>query len=329
VSVDDSSGNTHPWTQLFSALTPPAQPLPSTCEKNPDLYGFSEGTAQVLRTLSPRGSETVQTIRLPVIQEVEPTHQPVCIDNTILNEVFHGCQQISIADAGIGVFGKGETAENVRITHINGIMNNLCHCISSASLISQLHGCVNVHYVHRPTIGLFQDLWDTLLSEFGLISEQARYLACVWKQMIAEMNQDPSKCKIYHFAHSSGGVETRNAAQLITAEERAILNVSVFGSPIILDKNGFGSVHNFVSLRDGVGLFGILTNPLALPNVSFVGSLSGIPFIDHLFAGETYTQVISQLGSQFVWQFGSLVDNISSLWEITSAAQLQVFNERD
>lgn len=213
-----------------------------------------------------------------------------------------------------GVLGAGEISDTVRITMINGILNIHENIFTRAEMISELHGDVNVHYIFRPTEGLGWDLLKSLATKLGYVSPQAIKLAETWKEMIEEMGGIESPGVIYHYAHSIGGADTLVAKSLLTSEEQKKIYVRTFGSPTMLPDEDFSSVINYVSLRDGVcyldpvgyfkGLFGIQDN------VIFVGTIWGIPIIDHAFCSDTYRSVIAILGQQFIEKYRAGIPNL-------------------
>lgn len=209
--------------------------------------------------------------------------------------------------AEIGFYGDGEINDLVRVTLINGILNEKNDFVQSLDLVSHSHGNTNVHYVFRPTEGVVWDLFKSMLVKCGFISRQARQLAEAWKLLIQEMGGVAGGGTIIHYAHSIGGADTSVARHLLSIEEQQMIQVVTFGSPILIPNKGFQSVVNVVSVRDGIPLLDPLGSLSGLlqpdANVNYVGSHFGIPFIDHLFSAETYRSVIEMLGQKFVERY--------------------------
>lgn len=204
----------------------------------------------------------------------------------------------------VGVYGEGEIDDKVRVTFVNGMLNIKNDFMESVKILSSTHGNVNIHYIFRPTGGWASDVMDSMLVKCGCVSEQAWLLAETWKQLIEEMGGVDGGGKILHYAHSIGSGDTLLARDLLTPEEQKMIMVMTFGSPIMIPNGGFGSVTNYVSVRDAIPLLDPSAHIDALNDhyftINYVGSYLGIPFIDHLFNGSAYRAVIESLGQQFV-----------------------------
>lgn len=203
-----------------------------------------------------------------------------------------------------GVYGSGEISDKVRITMINGILNIHDHFLGAAAMISDTHGKNNVHYVFRPTEGWAWDLLKSFATKLGYIPPQSRQLAETWKAMIEEMGGIEGGGVIYHYAHSIGGTDTLAAKRLLSPEEQKMICVITFGSATMVEDKDFRNVTNFISLRDGV----CMLDPIGYfkgfigfqENVVFLGTIWGIPIIDHAFGSTTYRTIIEALGQQFI-----------------------------
>lgn len=210
-------------------------------------------------------------------------------------------------DVKTGTIGLGEVGPDVRITHINGILNTHQDCIDNVQRVSDMHGGVNVHYSYRPSEGWTHDLINCIIVKWGYTSPSAFELGRTWKKLIAEMD---GKGEIIHYAHSQGGAETACARHLLTPEEQKMIIVYTFGSSRLLEDKGFKRVMNYVSRRDGVSMLdpqGYLYSLFYQPeNVIFVGSSWGFPLIDHPMTNENYTKVLEDLGEEFVQRYGSI-----------------------
>ncbi len=208
-----------------------------------------------------------------------------------------------------GVYGEGEINDKVRVTFINGIYTKPSHLVDNIKGISESHGGVNVHYVYSASRGIILDLIRAARIKFGFTSPEAHILADTWRQMIAEMGGTEGGGKIIHYAHSIGAGDTERALRLMTLEERKMIDISTFGSPILMDGEYRGShVTNYVNVRDGVSLLDPLKYFKALfsgdRSIIFVGAMNGFPFIDHLFGCPAYRHVYETLGKYFVQFYG-------------------------
>ncbi|MBA3603124.1 MAG: hypothetical protein H0W50_05685 [Parachlamydiaceae bacterium] len=208
-----------------------------------------------------------------------------------------------------GTLVKKEANDKVRISFINGILNVKEDYHNSIEKISQGHGDTSIHYVCQPTEGLSWDILKSSLSKLGYTSPQAIAIAKIWKSLIAEIGGTESDGLVIHYAHSIGGTNTYSAKYLLTPEEQKMIKVITFGSPTIIPDQGFRSVTNYISVRDGITLLDPISRISAFFNdnahIVYVGSYYGIPFIDHLLYGETYGEIITSHGKDFINQYYS------------------------
>lgn len=214
-------------------------------------------------------------------------------------------------DLDVGIYGKGEMSDNVRVTVINGILNIRTWAENNARLLSKTHGDINVHYIFRPTRGWTQDLVKGTFVKFGYPSEEARLLARTWKQLIQEIGGVNSGGIIVHYAHSIGGADTSIARQFLTPEEQKMIRVISLGSPMIIPHGGFHSVINYMSLRDGIFFLDPLAHLSTLfshdHNIIYLDTYWGIPIIDHLMNRGSYKTLLETLGQEFKNEFLSSV----------------------
>lgn len=205
-----------------------------------------------------------------------------------------------------GVYGNGEFSDNVRITFINGILNVRDDHFENLQLLSESHGGVNIHYIFHPTQGWTRDILMSLPIKFGYVSDQARQLATIWKKLIQEMGGAEAGGTILHYAHSIGAADSLAAGMMLSPEEQRMIRVVTIGSPTMIAQNGFQSVQNYASYRDGVamigiiGFFGAMINPGPDNNVYFLDATGGIYGGDHPLNTNTYTQLIQRLGRDFI-----------------------------
>lgn len=214
----------------------------------------------------------------------------------------------------MGVYGKGEISPQIRVTFINGILTNQASLNGNLDMISTSHGGINIHYIFRPTAGWMWDITRALLIKtafsLGFRSEHAYLLAQKWKELIAEMGGVEGGGLIIHYAHSLGGSDTDRARELLTAEEQKMIRVISIGSSTVIKNIGFQSVWNYVSLNDGVGYLDpigrIRHRFIPDANIVFRGVLwdrNPYPICDHLLTGDTYKNLIEELGEQFILEF--------------------------
>jgi RHS repeat-associated protein len=209
-----------------------------------------------------------------------------------------------------GVYGKGEVSDKVRVSFMNGILTEHEYMMESLKALSESHGNVNIHFVHRQTKGCLGDILSGFLVQLGFISPDAHELAKEWKKMIQEMGGVKGGGKIIHYAHSIGAMETLRALSLLSPEEKMMIEIYTFGSPSLAIKDPDANVHHFASIRDGVCLIDIVSFFKAafgkIKNVVFVGTLFGLPFVDHLFANQSYQDLWKSMGRTFVEWYGTV-----------------------
>lgn len=212
-----------------------------------------------------------------------------------------------------GCFGKEEINSKVRVTLINGILNVKNDFLENLRFFSETHGNTKIHYVFYPTEGWTRDMLSCLFVKMGFVSLQARMMAQTWKHLIEEMGGVEGGGTIIHYAHSIGATNTYVAKNLLSPAEQRMIRVITLGSPTIIPKSGsgFASVINYVSKRDGV----CLLDPLGLiygwlqqnSNVVFLGSVIGMPIVDHPLTTENYTEILKDLGKNFFENYGSFL----------------------
>lgn len=212
-----------------------------------------------------------------------------------------------------GVLGKGEVSDKVRITFINGILTEPRHLFRNLRWISESHGDNNIHYVYRATHGYSWDLhMCTATRALKYTPEQSYLLAEKWKALIEEMGGVESEGKIIHYAHSMGSNDSLAARYLLSEKEQSLIEIVTFGSPIVVPEDGFSSVNNYISMRDGVSQ---LFDPIGLVASSYYGSehvtFLGEAFDDwplkaHFIDSEIYQPILLQMGEDFVEKWGSV-----------------------
>jgi RHS repeat-associated protein len=272
-----------------------------------DLYGlfsFNNAWNQFSSSLSSAVSQTISYLhhKLSYSEYIKPY-----MDNIVENFLGKGF----LATLGyynqpshIGVYGQGEFYDKVRITSINGVLNLHENVLQNVTTLSNAHGGINIHYVYYPTQGLSSDLIKSFFVKFGYVSQQARQLAETWKKLIGEMGGTESGGLIIHYAHSIGGTNTQIAKKFLSPEEQKMICVIAVGSASVIPDDGFKSVHNYISRRDGILFFDAIGYVFSAfkknSNVIYLGSLYGMPFIDHLLSGSTYNSLLERLGQDFL-----------------------------
>jgi hypothetical protein len=207
----------------------------------------------------------------------------------------------------VGYVGEGEVSHQVRVSAINGILNHRMDCLNVMENISRMHGGVNVHFVFWNSEGWTEDMFKAFFSKVGVLSERAVELSNLWKRLIEEMGGVESGGAILHFAHSIGATETYAAAALMKPEELSMVHVVALGPATIIHPVGFGSVMNYISKRDAIGVLDpwhfIRAIGGSYPYVSFIGEFKPFSTEHTLYEGSSYLKVIEDYGRSFQENF--------------------------
>lgn len=206
-----------------------------------------------------------------------------------------------------GIFGNGEISDKVRVTFIHGILNIRADLIDNLRQLSQAHGGNNIHYLFRPTQGFAWDILKCISIKFGYVSTEAQELVRIWKSLIEEMGGVNGGGKLIHYAHSLGGTDTFTALSYLTPEEQKMIDIRTLGSATLIPQEGYYSVVNYVSVRDGVSYFDPLRYLQAVysrSNTIFIGTFLGFPFKDHPLSTDSYQAIIRALGQAFLETYG-------------------------
>jgi len=236
------------------------------------------------------------------------------LGKSLFGDQFYFLMGLETEKTLVGCYPGVELNPKVRVTFINGILTTQAGMQENLEFLSQSHGGIKVNYVFRPTEGWAWDISRAVLIRtafaLGFRSWHANLLARQWRYLINEMGGVDGGGVIIHYAHSLGGTETDRARELLSLEEQKMIRVITFGSATLIRNQGFQSVHNHVSINDGVPSF--LLEPLGKlrnyfdpeSNVIYHGSLfESKPMCDHLISGITYSRLISECGSAFLEEF--------------------------
>jgi len=245
-------------------------------------------------------------------------------DDTSLNDY-----KVTIMDdaneneAICGVIGQGNMFRKVRVTWINGIDYTLEDTEKIANYISRVFGGVNVHYLYNPTTGFFNDFYEATRQYFHNASQLlegnkaivVQQLASYFRVMIAEVGGVDGGGRIVHLAHSQGGMITQLASQLLTQEERDMIDVITFGTPAIVTSEDYGSALNYISNKDYVGRFSSGASYLWPSNQSTdeIIYLDPIPYeglYDHSMHNATYKAALMAVAQKFRAEYETITTKV-------------------
>lgn len=220
----------------------------------------------------------------------------------------------NLDQSSFDVIGEGEVSDKVRITLINGILTREQGHLENANELSRLHGGANIHYVFHATGGWTWDMFNCVAAKIGITTAYAECLASKWKALIEEMGGVGCGGRIIHYAHSLGAVDTWNALAIMTPEEAQMIDVVTLGSPKMIDDICCRSAQNYGAWRDGVtwfAMYGYLKCRLTgKGSYAFVGSIFGLPCIDHALFGYGYYPILLHLGTQFQQDYGKVMQEV-------------------
>jgi RHS repeat-associated protein len=220
----------------------------------------------------------------------------------------------NLEQSSFDVIGQGEVSDKVRITLINGILTQEEGHLANANELSRLHGGANIHYVFHATAGWTWDMFNCIGAKIGVPTAYAKCLVAKWKALIEEMGGVGGGGRIIHYAHSLGAVDTSNALGLMTSEEAQMIDVVTLGSPKMIDDICCRSAQNYGAWRDGVtwfAMYGYLKCKLTgKGSYAFVGSIFGLPCIDHALFGYGYYPILLHLGTQFQQDYGKVEQEV-------------------
>ncbi len=196
---------------------------------------------------------------------------------------------------------------NIHGSYINGANTSFNEAAADASRFGRHFGNIPVTLVYNPSQGLFSDLVECILNQFGIRTAAVDQLSRTWRNILGEFQSNNVHGIIPHGAHSQGGIITELALDMLSSEERSHIHVHTFGSGSLFSGRLAQSVSHHVSLRDGIPYlspFRLMKSMLRHmrgkeSNVHFIGTPWGMPFIDHGMSGGSYENELHYQGEVF------------------------------
>jgi hypothetical protein len=137
----------------------------------------------------------------------------------------------------------------VKITWVNGIKTSKVKCKNAAARIAATFEGAKVHFFYNATAGVHRDFLHAACQYYDLEKcSKAEELAAHLKETLKTAN------RIVHIAHSHGGIITAKMAPYLTDEERARIDIVLFGCPSLIPQGVYGSAVHFVSDKDSVAM---------------------------------------------------------------------------
>jgi len=214
-------------------------------------------------------------------------------------------------EAICGFVGKGEMFRRVRVTWINGIDYTFEDTERIAGYISRVFGGVNVHYLYNPSTGFLKDFYEGMKQYFHddkkpLDGDKAiivQQLVNYFRRMIADLGGINGGGRIVHLAHSQGGMITQLASQLLTQEERDMIDVVTFASVKIVSAKDYGSVINYMSNKDPAGHvnsgISLWRSNQSTDEIIYLDPIPYNGYIDHSMQNPTYKSALMAVGQKF------------------------------
>ncbi|MBS0615577.1 MAG: RHS repeat protein [Verrucomicrobia bacterium] len=199
-------------------------------------------------------------------------------------------------------------------TYINGANTSFNEAQKSATRFSDSFK-VPVTLVYNPTDGIFSDLVECILNQFGVRTAAVDLLAQTWRHILSDYRRMNHSGMIPHGAHSQGGIITKLALEMLSPGERSIIEVHTYGSASLFSGRLAGGVKHHVSVRDGIPFFSIFRLAKSISrhlrgkdsNVFFIGSWWGCPLTDHSIMNETYDTAMREGGREFLINHGKAI----------------------
>ncbi|NGX31329.1 MAG: hypothetical protein K940chlam8_00695 [Chlamydiae bacterium] len=212
-----------------------------------------------------------------------------------------------------------------RLSFVNGINYTHQDVINVVKKISKAHGHLNIHYYYNETQGFARDMIQSSQHKLGYESKEVKYLVSHLRELLRCVGE---KGLIRHYAHSQGALITVLAAQHLTPEEKAQIEIIAIGPGQLVFKEatGYKSVLNYVSAKDYPIL---LINPEARKVANSNDMHDEIIILephpdaqnysyDHTLDGPTYLMVVAEEGEKFCFlhdrTYNRWMNNLSQTW---------------
>lgn len=196
----------------------------------------------------------------------------------------------------------GKRVEGMEKVYVNGMHTSFKEAYQHAKKISEAYGGIEVVLLYNGSHGVVMDLIECGMAKLGITTPVERMCVDYFTSRLAE----DAGLKFDVTVHSQGASHLMNVAKKVGVGVTSHMDVSAFGPATLIPRTGFNTSRNFVSKMDVVPR----TNPFKYArastrrgNTEFLSPRTWNPLTEHALLGDTYSDVINQLGKRFMSKY--------------------------
>lgn len=201
--------------------------------------------------------------------------------------------------------GTAVRLDKVSVLAINGI--NTLFSDTFFGMLSTTHGSTIVDATYNASHGVTIDLFECILNHLGVPTNVERMLVKNIRSSIARMGGVGGGGIIYLHGHSQGGLILYSGLMRLTPEERAMIDVTTYGSAKMISGMGLAGSRNYINsdlvpyISDPIGVLkGLLSKD---SNVHFIKREGSFPGCAHAVR-DNYYGVMEENGRIFKDKYG-------------------------
>ncbi len=205
--------------------------------------------------------------------------------------------------------GAGTSVQLPKVSLIatNGV-NTLFHAAGHFFVqLSNAYGCAVVNGTYNASHGFLFDIMECVASHLGISTHADKMLVKNIRSCIARMGGVEGGGMIYLHAHSQGGLISYLALKMLTPEERAMIDVTTYGSAKMISGMGLAGSRNYINsdlvpyISDPIGVIkGMLSKD---SNIMYIRREKSFPGGAHAVLSHYYG-AIKQDGVKFQKKYG-------------------------
>jgi RHS repeat-associated protein len=245
----------------------------------------NEGVSSLGRGISAVGNE----IPIPGVRDAVRWVGHVMENRTLSGFEFSHTINRSFSEAS-----KGDPHSSGKVASVlfNGVLTTKEEARQMRDDLSLLFAMCEVNLAYNGTIGALGDLLECAFNKLGLTSSAVNVAVETLRSAINKVGGVGSGGTVKADAHSQGGIILNLALTYLTAEEKAMICVTTYGSGTLIKPEGLRSCVNYVSERDLIPLIGDPIGYAAAkmglrPDVIFLKPIEK-GWLEHGFNCETY-----------------------------------------
>lgn len=203
--------------------------------------------------------------------------------------------------------GKSVVMDKVTLSAVNGIKTSIWEAGHFFAQISNAFGGMVVDATYNSEHGFISDILECLAHHFGIPTHAEEMLLKNIRTSIARMGGIHGGGVIYLHAHSQGGLITYRVLRMLTAEERAMIDVTTYGSAKMISGMGLMGSRNYINsdlvpfISDPIGVLkGIFCKD---SNVHFIRREKSFPGCAHAVLSNYYGAIRNE-GDKFKYRYG-------------------------